>query len=504
MTDFETTADPQRFDEAVEWFRKRVVLTEKEAQRLGTEAGRRAFWIGGGLQLAQIQRVFDKIATAQANATPFEEWRNSVRSELQDDAHASLVFRNATQRSLIAGRWRQMREPGVLAFRPYWLFDGIRDSRQSKICKRCSGPPPVCLPAEHPWWATHTPPLHHACRSSIRNLRSSEAHRRGITNVPPIDSADDGFGHSPEGEPEWKPEPKKTDLALLKELERKQAEPPPPPPKPAEPPKEHDPKHWEEHYREKYGDAAGAVGWGKAMLERGLDRSPAEHIAELRRLQRLGVPGEFGQLIHELQILDANRPIRSVGYPTARAQYAAMLSEHSLSIQRGVFFEVRSDDPRIKEAVTFYRQLADKALLMPRDLVVQSTPGARAYFSSSKRLVEIGSNNTSVAVHELAHAIETSDGQALSNSLSFLAARTKGENLQKLRDLTGTSFDHDEVARPDKFIHPYIGKDYGKIATEVTSMGYQAMAGDNDLLRQLQVRDKEMLFFLLGQLAGRE
>ena len=53
---FAVTADPARFDEASAWFRKRVVLTRDEAVRLGDDAGRRAFWIGGGLQLQQIQR----------------------------------------------------------------------------------------------------------------------------------------------------------------------------------------------------------------------------------------------------------------------------------------------------------------------------------------------------------------------------------------------------------------------------------------------------------------
>src|SRR5215207_2346988 len=165
---FAVTAEPQRFPEAADWFIKRVVLTKDEAERLGSEAGRRAFWIGGGLQLQQIQRVFDKINKAVEDGTPFEEWRAQVRKELRNDGHAETVFRNATQRSLNAGRWRQMREPGVLAFRPYWLFDGIEDGRQSPICKKCNG---VILPGDHAWWHSHTPLLHHRCRSSIRNLR---------------------------------------------------------------------------------------------------------------------------------------------------------------------------------------------------------------------------------------------------------------------------------------------------------------------------------------------
>jgi SPP1 gp7 family putative phage head morphogenesis protein len=497
---FDVTADPQRFEEAIDWFRTRTVLTKAEAERLGSEAGRRAFWIGGGLQLAQIQRVFDKLGTAIEGGTPFDEWRKQVKKDLRDDAHAETVFRNATQRALNAGRWRQMREPGVLAFRPYWLFDGIRDSRQSKICRRCNG---VLLPADHPWWATHTPALHHRCRSSVRNLRRSEAQRRGITNVPPVDAADDGFGLSPEGEPEWKPDPKKTDPGLLKELERKKETPRPAAPRPSNPPKEHDPKHWEKKYRDAYGESAANVAWGRAMLERGIDRAPAEHIAELTRLQRAGVPGEFGRLIIDLRDFDANRPMR--GQPmSAREQWAVMLSEHSLSINRGAMLEIDSTDRRIAEAKLFYAQLADASVRMPRGWKVIATPGARAYATPDRSLIELGGSGTPVAVHELAHAIEFADGRALQRSLAFLAARTRGERLQLLRDLVpGMPYGDNEYARPDQFVNPYTGKDYGSGATEVTSMGYQAIAGDTVLLTLLQTRDKEMLFFLLGQLAGR-
>jgi SPP1 gp7 family putative phage head morphogenesis protein len=501
MAGFDVTADPQRFDEAVDWFRKRTVLTKKESERLGSEAGRRAFWIGGGLQLTQIQRVFDKLGTAIENNTPFDEWRKTVKKELRDEVHAETVFRNATQRALNAGRWRQMREPGVLAFRPYWLFDGIRDSRQSKICKLCHG---IILPADHPWWATHTPALHHRCRSSIRNLRSSEAHRRGITNVPPVDAADDGFGLSPEGEPEWKPDPKKTDPALLKELQLKEKKPRPAPAKPPPgPPKEHNTKHWEKHYAAAYGEAAPNVAWGRTMLERGLDRAPVEHIAELTRLQRAGVPGEYGRLIVALRAYDPNRPLRGTNL-TYREQYALMLSEHSLSIERGAVLQADSADRRVTETKTFYAQLADKSVRMPTGWEVRATQGVRAYASPTQRLIELGSSGTPTAVHEFAHAIEFSDTRALQRSLAFLAARTKGEPLQKLRKLTGiVAYDDSEEARPDKFINAYVGKNYGSSATEVTSMGYQAIAGENSMLADLQANDKEMLFFLLGQLAGR-
>lgn len=492
---FAVTADPQRFNEAADWFLKRVVLTQDEAERLGTEAGRRAFWIGGGLQLKQIQRVFDKVATAIDQGTPFDDWRKQVKGELRNGAHAETVFRNATQRALNAGRWRQMREPGVLAFRPYWLFDGIKDSRQSPICRRCNG---VILPADHAWWSTHTPLLHHRCRSSIRNLRRTEAQAKGITNVPPVQPAEKGFGLSPEREPDWKPD---GDPALIRELNRKReaGQPKPKPKPPAQQPKEHDPKHWEGEYSALFGEAAPAVAWGRTMLERGLDRAPADLRPELARLRDAGVPG--ARLVQDLNRFKPNRPLRGqLLLPSER--YAVMLAEHSLTIERGeapVFNGLA--DRRLHEAGLFFEQLADKKVARPVGWAALATKGVRAYSSSGRRLIELGGDGTSITIHEIAHAIEATDTRALQRSLAFLRARTRGEKLVSLVGMGGA--DASEQGRPDDFVLGYTGKDYGDRATEVTSVGYQALGGDDGLLRKMTERDVDMLFFLLGQLAGR-
>jgi hypothetical protein len=120
--------------------------------------------------------------------------------------------------------------------------------------------------------------------------------------------------------------------------------------------------------------------------------------------------------------------------------------------------------------------------------------GVRAYANPGK--ITLGSGeNVGVAVHELAHTVEFEDARALNRSLAFLKARTANEPLKHM----GPGYGPREFTREDKFFSRYIGKDYGPRATEVTSMGYQAMAED---LEKLQRQDPEMLLFLLGQLAG--
>lgn len=502
---WQVTANHERFDEAVDWFQRRTVITADEAERLNADIRQRAFWIGAGLELEQIQRVFDSLVEAQEQGEPFDAWRERVRGELRNDAHAETVFRNAVQRSLNAGRYRQMREPGVARFRPYWMFDAILDDRTTDICERRHK---VILPHDHPFWRSNTPPLHHRCRSSLRSLRRTEAERRGITTVPPVDSPPEGFGLAPDAQPVWKPDPKRYDPALLAELERKSTVAPTRPPLPPKPPAIHDPQHWEKAYEPRYQDAASAIAWGRAMLERGLDRTPADVVTELQRLRQSGAEGEYGWLIAKVSRLDQNRPMRGQVL-TAPHKYAAALTEHTRAITRGPRIKLKgAKGPAIERAISFYEQLADASVRLPNDWYIAYVPGERAYAKGSLKRIVLGSlSYAPTAVHEIAHAIEFSDARALSRSLTFLRRRTAGERLVRLKDLPGRSrYLDSELTRLDEFIEAYIGKDYGDTATEITSIGYEVMAGgrpEDANLAGLVEHDPDMLFFLLGQLAGR-
>lgn len=92
------------------------------------------------------------------------------------------------------GREAQMRDPEVLRTRPFWMYSAILDMKTTDICN-----PPThgtVLPAEHPWWQTHTPPLHHNCRSIKRSLTPAQAVARGVSKKPPKEKEgpQEGFG----------------------------------------------------------------------------------------------------------------------------------------------------------------------------------------------------------------------------------------------------------------------------------------------------------------------
>ena len=222
------TAEPSLFDEAVDWFANRTIVTKKTANRLGDYSAGRAFTIAGVAQLDVINEVHASIGRAIESGIPFEEWQRATEDTLtrawgqRDSFRVETIFRNATSQAHNAGRWDQMQDPDVKRFRPYGMFDGVVDSRTSAICRPLDG---TILPLDDPWWETHSPQLHHRCRSSIRSLRATDAERRGISKTAPEIDADTGFGKIPTAE-QWAPDKSKYPPSLFAEYttKRKQIE----------------------------------------------------------------------------------------------------------------------------------------------------------------------------------------------------------------------------------------------------------------------------------------
>ena len=500
--------DDASFLAAVDWFAQRVPLTEQEFTRSVEQAARQAFWIAGVTQADMIRDVHKSLAAALDKGVPFEEWQKQVGPMLAkawigqrigegQAARTETILRNWAQSSYSRARKQQMAEPAIKRLRPYRMFDAVRDGRTSEICKECDG---TVLPADDPWWDTHQPPLHHRCRSGIRSLTERKAKQLGITTKPPRVGPQGGFGTSEE----WQ--------GPDRERFPKGVKPPPAPkpiaPAPPEPPKllpsrhpGHDPAHWEPEYAQ-YGDAAPAVAWGRAMLERGLDRPAGEVVAELRRLKSAGHPSLERVNLSYAERLPAEKPLRGTPAASALREFIT-LAEHTRSVAPQQFaIGGETSSAAMQGARKFFDLTLDRSVAHPAKWAVRIERGVRAHAHQATAAVVLeDSKDVFTAVHELAHAVEFVDARALARSLAFVRARTRGEELQSLQELTGEgTYGPSEQARPDKFFHPYVGKTYDEQATEVTSMGYEQLARDPRLLAR---RDWDMLLFLLGQLAGK-
>lgn len=546
---FGATVEVERFDEAADWFLERIVLTGEQASGLTGRAAVDSFWVGAGLELAQVQRVHAGITKAIEKGETFESFRERFRSELQSDAHAETVFRNAVQRAYNAGRWEQMTAKDVVRFRPFFLYDSILDDRTTEVCKICNG---TLLPADDPWWTTHVPPLHHRCRSSIRNLRKSEAERRGIKEKGP-DTAkvkpSGEWGQVPSSDNGWKPDLKKVTPTIRKEVKKKETKrkedpvPPmkaaPPPPKseprqkkPKEPPEpkvqpQHTYEFWLQHYTPKYGAAAKSVAWGRASMEVGLDMKIADVEAQLARVGG-ALPDGAGSVADAL--FNARRAYRRAN-PRARepktlrglgdspeARTAATLAGHlSRVVQRAtplrhtgpVTNDSQANQGNLRRVLNALSVMSGRDLKQPTSFAVEFAE-SRARADLMGRSFRIASAARPDALrsiaHEWTHALEH-NGDLAERAAQFRAARARSPKLEKLRDLTGLAYGDHEVVFAGDYVDPYIGRKYsfdnhGVEPTEVSSMSVEQWF--QRYVHEKMKRDPEFLWFSLGQLSGHD
>ena len=133
------------------------------------------------------------------------------------------------------------------------------------------------------------------------------------------------------------------------------------------------------------------------------------------------------------------------------------------------------------------------------EVVVMAERGRRSYHSGGWIYIS-KHRGTSVVVHEVAHAMEYHMPRIYKAAKDFLDARTVGEVAQKLQKLMPRNgYKAREIAKPDKFYDPYVGKIYGDSSTEITTMGFQALY--EDPVRFLQ-NDPEHFLYSLRILMG--
>ena len=117
----------------------------------------------------------------------------------------------------------------------------------------------------------------------------------------------------------------------------------------------------------------------------------------------------------------------------------------------------------------------------------------RAYYAPGTGEIRVNESR-GTCIHELGHRFEQVVPGIREAERAFYAERTAGEPLKWL----GPGYSTREVTRRDKFISPYMGKDYGGQAFELVSMGFQYAYTDYDKLSQ----DEDMRDWILGILAS--
>ncbi len=228
-----TPPGPGSYKEAVEWHRQRVPMTDEEFAHIEQAAHERAFKIAGVAQADIVREVWEAIDDAIAEGSTLEEFQKAIRHSLaaawgeERPWRVENIFRTNVQHAYSRGRWEQQTDPAVRDLRPFWWFLAILDTRTTPTCRSSND---TILPADHPWWRTHNPPLHFQCRSTIATLTEEQARARGVTAAPSSEAVPEGFGAQP-GAEDWHVDWAKYPAEMQDEARRKIGAAPEPPPR---------------------------------------------------------------------------------------------------------------------------------------------------------------------------------------------------------------------------------------------------------------------------------
>ena len=163
--------------------------------------------------------------------------------------------------------------------------------------------------------------------------------------------------------------------------------------------------------------------------------------------------------------------------------------------------------PFVKDGVSIFSKDSLETI-KSKNVTAITKRGDRSCYFDSKKTVEIGQRDNKVAsvTHEFTHALEHANPDIVKLEEEFYNRRTKGEPLRKLSTVTGISqYKPWEVTKVDKFLDPYMGKDYSGVrggkadAYELLSMGNEYLISKPHKLKQ----DPDYMKFVLGCLAYR-
>jgi len=181
-----------------------MVAGAQKADLLADLAGAVEEAITEGLGIERFREQFDEIVADHGWAFRGERnWRSRV------------IYRTNMTTSYAGGRASQLRDPALRELAPLLMYrhnDSVSFPRP--LHESWDG---MALPADHPWWDTHTPPNGFGCQCYVVAVTEGQARRRGrVVDEPPND------GIQPDGtpagvDPGWDYRPGDTDADNTRE-----------------------------------------------------------------------------------------------------------------------------------------------------------------------------------------------------------------------------------------------------------------------------------------------
>jgi len=171
------------FDEAIEFFRKKLNVPTATWKDLWKAMHARAFSVAGAMKTELIEDLREAVGKGITEGTTLAEFRKGFDDIVQKYGWAykggkawrtAVIFNTNLSVAYSVGHYAQMMDPDVLEARPFLRYVGS-----------CSGEPRVehmqwynlVLPADDPWWDTHYPPNGWGCKCGVVSHSAREVER---------------------------------------------------------------------------------------------------------------------------------------------------------------------------------------------------------------------------------------------------------------------------------------------------------------------------------------
>lgn len=195
------------YEEAVQYLKKRDVLTKIDYDDLNNKLKFRAFIasrINDGQLLSKINSALIKNVQ---DGKGLGDFLRMTKDDLLDKVgmgpnqgwYWETVYRTNVQTAYNAGRAMGFEEDNPLALE----LIAIDDARTTDFCRQFAGRHFI-LPYDDPFWETHWPPFHFNCRSTVRAIYDEAELPDDWSNVSDLgESPAKGFGEYPVTSDSW-------------------------------------------------------------------------------------------------------------------------------------------------------------------------------------------------------------------------------------------------------------------------------------------------------------
>lgn len=160
--------------EAIDYFRRKKVITRKKFDKLADDARSAAFTVSSVYKKDLLEGFKEEIAKSLEEGPPqrqvikrFKEILDGAGHKQLGAYHLETIFRVNMAMSYGVARRRGLE--AAAEDLPYWEYHSVGDDRVRQTHQVLNG---MILPASHDFWRDHFPPWEFACRCSVTAIAS--------------------------------------------------------------------------------------------------------------------------------------------------------------------------------------------------------------------------------------------------------------------------------------------------------------------------------------------